>query len=115
MDGQPCAGAMRSVACAAVVCALLLVGCTSDAGSGASGGSPGFNVGGPMEVHSSPTEAAGEQIRVPDVKGEDWEDAAHAVLDAGFEFGNVVAGRGPPSPVVGDLPVAAGRFAPRAG
>jgi beta-lactam-binding protein with PASTA domain len=44
-----------------------------------------------MEVHASPTEAAGEQIRVPDLKGEDWEDAAHAVLDAGFEFGNVVA------------------------
>jgi beta-lactam-binding protein with PASTA domain len=44
-----------------------------------------------MEVHASPTATAGEQIRVPDVEGEDWEDAAHTVLDAGFEFGNVVA------------------------
>jgi beta-lactam-binding protein with PASTA domain len=44
-----------------------------------------------MEVHASPTEAVEEQVRVPDVEGEDWEDAAHTVLDAGFEFGNVVA------------------------
>jgi hypothetical protein len=79
------------MACVAVVSALLLVGCASSADNRSSGGSPGFNAGGPMEVHPSPTEAAGEQIRVPDVKGEDWEDAAHAVLDAGFEFGNVVA------------------------
>ena len=91
MDGQPRAGAARSAVCAAVASALLLVGCASSAGSGASGGSPGFNAGGPMEVHPSPTAAATEQIRVPDVKGEDWEDAAHAVLDAGLEFGNVVA------------------------
>lgn len=91
MDGQPRAGAARSAVCAAVASALLLVGCASGAGTRASGGSPGFNAGGPMEVHPSPTGAAGEQISVPDVKGEDWEDAAHAVLDAGLEFGNVVA------------------------
>jgi len=91
MDGSPRLGATRSVVCGVVASALLAVGCASSGDSRASGGSPGFNAGGPMEVHASPTEAAGEQIRVPDVKGEDWEDAAHTVLDAGFEFGNVVA------------------------
>jgi len=75
----------------AVASALLLAGCASSPETQASGGSPGFNAGGPMEVHASPSEGAGEQIRVPDVEGEDWEDAAHAVLDAGLEFGNVVA------------------------
>jgi beta-lactam-binding protein with PASTA domain len=44
-----------------------------------------------MEVHGSPSEGVGRQVSVPDVKGEVWEDAAHAVLDAGLEFGNVVA------------------------
>jgi hypothetical protein len=83
---------MRSVVCAAIASGLLLVGCASSAESSrASGGSPGSNAGGPMEVHPSATEAAGEQVRVPAVEGEDWEDAAHAVLDAGLEFGNVVA------------------------
>jgi hypothetical protein len=91
MDAPPRSGAMRSVVCVVVASALLLAGCASSADTRASGGSPGFNAGGPMEVHASPTEAPGEQIRVPDLKGEDWEDAAHAVLDAGFEFGNVVA------------------------
>jgi len=91
MDVPPRAGAMRSVVCAAFACAVLLVGCASSADDRSSGGSPGFNAGGPMDVHPSSTKAAGEQIRVPDVKGEDWEDAAHAVLDAGLEFGNVVA------------------------
>jgi hypothetical protein len=91
MDGQPRAGAMRSAVCAAAASALLLVGCASSADNRSSGGSPGFNAGGPMEVHPSPTQSAGGEIRVPDVKGEDWEDAAHAVLDAGFEFGNIVA------------------------
>ena len=75
----------------ALASALLLAGCASSADSRASGGSPEFNPGGPMEVHPSPTEAAGAQVRVPDVKGDAWEDAAHAVLDAGFELGNVVA------------------------
>ena len=91
MDIPPHAGAMRSVVCVAVASTLLLVGCAPSADNRGSGGSPGINPGGPMEVHASPTEAAAEQIRVPDVKGEDWEDAAHTVLDAGFEFGNVVA------------------------
>jgi hypothetical protein len=91
MDAPPRSGAMRSVVCVVVASALLLAGCVSSADTRASGGSPGFNAGGPLEVHASPTEAAGEQIRVPDLEGEDWEDAAHAVLDAGFEFGNVVA------------------------
>jgi len=91
MDVPPPAGAMRSVVCVAVASTLLLVGCASSADTRASGESPGINPGGPMEVHASPTEAVGEQIRVPDLKGEDWEDAAHAVLDAGFELGNVVA------------------------
>jgi len=75
----------------AVASALLLAGCASSADTRGSAGSPGFSAGGPMEVHASPTIAAGAQISVPDVEGEDWEDAAHAVLDAGFEFGNVVA------------------------
>jgi hypothetical protein len=91
MDGPPRLGANRSVVCAIVASALLLAGCASSADTRGSGGSPGFNAGGPMEVHASPTEGGGEQIRVPDVEGEDWEDAAHAVLDAGLEFGNVVA------------------------
>jgi len=91
MDGPPRLGATRSVVCALVASALLVVGCASSGDSRASGGSPGFNEGGPMEVHASSTKAAGEQIRVPDVEGEDWEDAASAVLDAGLEFGNVVA------------------------
>ena len=91
MDVSPRAGAMPSMVCVALASGLLLAGCASSTDTQASGGSPGFNAGGPMEVHASPTEAAGEQIRVPDVKGEDWEDAAHAVLDAGLEFGNVVA------------------------
>jgi len=63
---------------------------------------------GPMEVHASPSEAVKEQIRVPDVEGEDWEDTAHTVRDAGFEFGNVVA-VADRHPVVGDLPIAGGR------
>jgi hypothetical protein len=91
MDVPPRAGAIRLVLCVAVASALLLAGCASSADSRESGGSPGFNAGGPMEVHASATEAAGGQVRVPDVEGEDWEDAAHTVLDAGFEFGNVVA------------------------
>jgi hypothetical protein len=91
MDVPPRAGAPRSVVCVSVAGALLLAGCASSVDTPGSGGSPGFNAGGPMEVRPSPTEAAGEQIRVPDVEGEDWEDAAHTVLDAGFEFGNVVA------------------------
>jgi len=91
MDGPPRLGANRSVVCAVVASALLLAGCASSADTRGSGGSPGFNAGGPMEVHASSTEGAREQIRVPDVEGEDWEEAAHAVLDAGLEFGNVVA------------------------
>jgi PASTA domain len=91
MDVPPRARAIRLVLCVAVASALLLAGCASGAGTAGSGESPGFNAGGPMEVHASPSEAAGEQVRVPDVEGEDWEDAAHTVLDAGFEFGNVVA------------------------
>jgi len=91
MDVPPRAGAIRLVLSVAVASALLLAGCASRAETPASGESPGFNAGGPMEVHASPTEAVGEQVRVPDVEGEDWEDAAHTVLDAGFEFGNVVA------------------------
>jgi len=91
MDVPPRAGAIRLVLAVAVASALLLAGCASRAETPASGESPGFNAGGPMEVHASPTEAVGEQVRVPDVEGEDWEDAAHTVLDAGFEFGNVVA------------------------
>jgi len=91
MDGPPRLGANRSVVCVVVASALLLAGCASSADTQGSGGSPVFNAGGPMEVHASPTKGAGEQIRVPDVEGEDWEDAAHAVLDAGLEFGNVVA------------------------
>ena len=87
----PRAGARRSVVCVAVASILLLAGCASSAETPASGESPGFNAGGPMEVHASPTEGVGAEIRVPDVEGEDWEDAAHTVLDAGFEFGNVVA------------------------
>ncbi len=91
MEIPPRAGASRSVVCVTAAGALLLAGCASGGPRSGSGGSPGFNAGGPMEVHASPTEAAGEQIRVPNVEGEDWEDAAHTVLDAGFEFGNVVA------------------------
>jgi hypothetical protein len=91
MDVPPRVRAMRSVVCVAVASIPLLAGCASSAERPASGESPGFNAGGPMDVHASPTEATGEKIRVPDVKGEDWEDAAHAVLDAGLEFGNVVA------------------------
>ena len=91
MDVSPRAGAMRSVVCVALASGLLLAGCASSDDTQGSGGSPGFNTGGAMDVHASPTEATGDQIRVPDVKGEDWEDAAHAVLDAGLEFGNVVA------------------------
>jgi hypothetical protein len=91
MDVSPRARALCSVVCVAVASAFVLAGCASSESTQASGASPGFNAGGPMDVHASPTEAAGEQIRVPDVKGEDWEDAAHAVLDAGLEFGNVVA------------------------
>jgi len=90
MDVPPRAGAIRPVLSVAVASALLLAGCASKAGT-ASSESPGFNAGSPMEVHASATEAGGEQVRVPDVEGEDWEDAAHTVLDAGFEFGNVVA------------------------
>jgi hypothetical protein len=92
MDVPPRAGAKRSVVCMAVASILLLAGCASSAEMPASGKLPGFNAGGPMEVHASPSEAVREQIRVPDVEGEDWEDVAHTVLDAGFEFGNVVAG-----------------------
>ncbi|MGH2579351.1 MAG: PASTA domain-containing protein [Actinomycetota bacterium] len=84
---RPAAEAIRLVLCVAAPAALLVAGCASSAGTRGSGESPKFNAGGPMEVHASPTEAAGEQIRVPDVEGEDWEDAAHTVLDAGFEFG----------------------------
>jgi hypothetical protein len=91
MDVPPRAGAIRLVLSVAVASALLLAGCASRAETPASGESLGFNAGGPMEVHASPTEAVGEQVRVPDVEGKDWEDAAHTVLDAGFEFGNVVA------------------------
>jgi hypothetical protein len=91
MDAPPRAGTKLSVVCMAVASILLLAGCAPKARTAGSGESPGFNAGGPMEVHASPTEAAGEQIRVPDVEGEDWEDAAHTVLAAGFEFGNVVA------------------------
>ena len=91
MSGRLGTAGVRLTACLAVASALLLAGCASGSGTEASSGSPGFNPAGPMEVHPSPTQAAGEQIRVPDVKGENWEDAAHAVLDAGLEFGNVVA------------------------
>ena len=68
-----------------------------------------------MEVHASPTEAAGEQVRVPDVEGEDWEDAADTVLDSGFESGNVVAvaDRHPRWSVISQSPK--WWFAPRAG
>jgi hypothetical protein len=90
MSGWP-GTRVRATACVAVVSALVLAGCASKPGTEASGGSPGFNAAGPMEVHGSPSEVAGKQVSVPDVKGEPFEDAAHAVLDAGLEFGNVVA------------------------
>jgi len=91
MNGRPRGGAMRSVIRVAVASALLLVGCASKSGTEAGGGSPDFNAAGPMEVHGSPSEGAGKPVSVPDVKGEPFEDAAHAVLEAGLEFGNVVA------------------------
>jgi hypothetical protein len=111
------AGAKRSVVCMAVACILLLAGCASGAETPASGESPGFNAGGPMEVHTSPSEAVREQIRVPDVEGEDWEDAAHTVLDAGFEFGNVVAvaDRHPRWSVISQSPVGGSRLEPGEG
>ena len=90
MSGRTGTARVRATACVAAV-ALLLVGCASGSGTEASGGSPGFNAAGPMEVHGSPSEGAGRQVSVPHVKGEPFEDAAHAVLDAGFELGNVVA------------------------
>jgi hypothetical protein len=91
MNGRLGTAGVRTTACLTVVSGLLLAGCASGSGTEATSGTPGFNAGGPMEVHPSPTQSAGGEIRVPDVKGEDWEDAAHAVQDAGLEFGNVVA------------------------
>jgi hypothetical protein len=87
MNGRPGTALVRSLACMAVASALLLAGCASRPGTEAIGGSPGFNAAGPMEVHGSPSEGAGKQVSVPDVRGEPFEDAAHAVLDAGLELG----------------------------
>jgi hypothetical protein len=91
MNGRPRVGAIRSLVGVTALSALLLVGCASRPGTQASGGSPGFNGAGPMEVHASPSGSAGGQVSVPDVTGKAFEDAAHAVLRAGLDFGNVVA------------------------
>jgi hypothetical protein len=88
----------RTLGAGLALLAVLAVACASTSGSGGAG-SPGFNGGGPMEVHGSPTAQGGAsggststgEVTVPDLRGLPFEDAAKTLLHKGFEFGEVVA------------------------
>ncbi len=83
-----------------VLLALVAVGCASASGTGPSGSGASSQVdgAGPMDVHRPPSgqggpgaDAAGTALRMPDLRGLPFEDAAKALLHKGFEFGSVVA------------------------